>query len=749
MTRQAKLSWVLYVNLAILAALAGYKFYLVFLDQHPAAVHASQVERIEAILEQKATFSFAVVGNINNSIGIFERRIIPMLNRSGVDFVISAGNAVSNGGEDKYRALSGTLARLKMPYLLTFGEHEFERFGGYHFYNLFGPYLFSFSAGDSRFVFLDSTGKTSYTWQLRWLEELLTTAPEQNTFVFSGHALRPVASVGLFDDDDYLWPEPPGRALAEMLEQHAVDAVFSASLPRFTLGEHEQTAHVITGGAGGLVLNTERSFHHYVRVTVADGRVEIVPVRLDIGQHRLFRSLESLWLFIHSLVYVGYLNFIWLLCGLTAVSVWLYSLIFTERNYYPDFDVDPQLFLGRSLKVAMFTNNYLPFIGGVPISIQRLRQGLTALQHQVLVVAPSYRATCKQDDESDTLRLRSLLHLGSKNEFPIANPLSVRLLKRMLAFRPDLVHLHHPVWLGSLGLLFGKRMKLPLVYTYHTRLEHYAHYVPLPGALFRNLISHALIRRFANRCDAVVVPTDSAEKYLRLIGVKSTLFVLPTGIECQRFARVDELALSRLRKRLGVGDEIILISVSRLSREKNIDFMLESLQGLAERSSCRFRLLIIGEGEERPRLEEKIRQLGLAQRVTLIGAVAPADMPLYYQLAQIFVFASRSETQGMVVLEAMAAGLPVVVVRSSGVDELVTDGINGFKTLLNQAIWRERVEQLLVDETLRKQMGDQAREFAEGHSVEAFSQKMVEIYAYVLSARVKQRKASAPSCAGQ
>ncbi|NIP61088.1 MAG: glycosyltransferase family 4 protein, partial [Gemmatimonadetes bacterium] len=155
MSRRGWLRLVFYLNVVIVLLVVGYKVYLDVFDSDLQSVHAEQVESIQERLREGGSFRFAVVGNANNSIGVFERQIVPMLNASRVDLVVSAGNAVSDGGEDKYRSLAGALGRLEIPYLLTFGENEADGLGGYRFYRRFGPYFFAFTAGSARFVFLD------------------------------------------------------------------------------------------------------------------------------------------------------------------------------------------------------------------------------------------------------------------------------------------------------------------------------------------------------------------------------------------------------------------------------------------------------------------------------------------------------------------------------------------------------------------------------------------------------------------
>ena len=132
---------------------------------------------------------------------------------------------------------------------------------------------------------------------------------------------------------------------------------------------------------------------------------------------------------------------------------------------------------------------------------------------------PRYREPWQDDDT--ILWVPTLMAFGEKREFRLTNPFSARFRRCLREFKPDVIHVHHPFWLGSMGLWMGRRLKVLVIYTYHTRLEHYAHFVPLPGALFRNLISHYLIKHFSNRCQGVIVPTYSAEEYLRMIGVKT------------------------------------------------------------------------------------------------------------------------------------------------------------------------------------------------------------------------------------
>jgi glycosyltransferase involved in cell wall biosynthesis len=715
--------------------------YLHFFEQDYAAIHVNQIEKIESLLEGRNSFTFAVVGNIKNSIGVFERKIIPELNRSDVDFIVSAGNALSGGGEDKYRALHQTLGHLEKPYLLTFGEGEYSAFGSFRYYDHYGPYVFSFSSGSSTFLFLDSTGKTSFRWQMRWLRKELEALPGNNVFVFIGRPLLGVEKKSLFDfHDDYLVDEEFRELLRSLIEDAGVRMVFSSNLPLYSFQQVKHTGYVVTGGAGGLLLNDERSFYHFVKVHVRGDSVTVEPVRLDIGQHTFFRTIESLWFFVHSLFYVGYLNYLLFVCSLGLSVYWFYLLLLKERNYYPNYTAFSELTLNSSIRVAMLSNSYLPVIAGVPISIKRLTSVLSKMGHHVLVCAPRYEKGTAPEEER-VYRVPCFPRIFGAPHASLANIFSPKIFTKIREFSPQVIHIHHPLWMGSLGLWIARYLKVPVVYTYHTRLEYYSYAVPLPKAFFRNFLSHALIRRIGNKCDAVVVPTEASEYYLRMIRVKSPVFVVPTGIETEKFHQpCSEEEKARLRRELEIekGDKVLL-SVSRLNAEKNIEFMLEAVAELVKKGVKNFKFILIGDGPDRSSLIQEAHALGLQDVLVFTGSVSPEAIPTYYSLGDVFVFASTSETQGMVILEAMASGMPVVAIRASGIDDFVVDGVTGFKTIHHIEAWGERVRLLLEEDVLREDLSRQAISMAERYGVDAFGRRMERVYAHVLTQQQKTR----------
>ena len=721
------------INLLLLCGLVVHQGYLQLTEPDFTSVHAAQVDTIRQVVGERSDFRFAVVGNVNNSIRVFQDEIIPRIHEEGYDFVISAGNAVSGGQAESYRLVHRIFGHLEIPYLLTFGDNEESDFGSFRFYEQFGPHFFSFVTGDAHFLFLDGTGKSSFSWQLGWLERELSASQASHRFVFIGLPMhRELADTPVFETDNYLEAPAFRHGLITLFEQYDVDVVFSANLTLFSRLESHGVEYVTTGGAGGLIVDSGSSFHHYVDVQVSKDGIAMKPVPLDVTLPDWQKTLDSLFGALYSFFYVSYLRFLLIISALLLLAFHLHRLITEERDYYPDYDVDPTPYLGCELRIGMYSNNYFPFVSGVTVSVDRLRRGLNELGDQVLLFVPRYREP--GEDDNNIERAPTLASFGEKGEFRLSNPFLPRLYRRLKAFKPDIIHVHHPFWLGSLGLFMGRRLKVPVVYTYHTRLEHYSHFVPLPGMLFRNLISHYLIRRFSNKCQGVVVPTYSAEEYLRVIGVTTNTLVQPTGIDIARFRDVDEERLARLRQTHDIGeDEVVLISVSRISKEKNIEFMLEALSVVRERGYDNFRLLLVGDGPARQLIQARIEALGLEEHVVLVGAVPPDEMALYYHLGDIFVFASKSETQGMVILEAMSAGLPVVAVRSSGIDDVILEGENGYKTPENRQAWGERLQALLENPELRHTLGEKAQVFAGEHDVSVFARRTHDFYAFLLA----------------
>jgi len=730
MNRQKRLSFYLILTLLLMAVLIGYRVYLFIHEKDYQALNAINIERIESSLSGRTTFRFAVVGNIRNSMRIFERRIIPMISSSGADFVISLGNAVYDGAEGKYRLLYRGLKKLNIPYVLSTGHNEFEDFGPEKFYHHFGPYFFSFRLEDSYFIFLDSTGQTSWKWQMRWLKQELTMAQQFTyRFVFLSHSLF---SLPDFDPDDthYVLNETLSGELQQMFSRNRVTAVFSAGYPIYNERIEHGVKYVVSGGGGGLLFDQHEPYQIATIVVRPDNAILAnVEASKRLGTFR--EKLETLKLYLHSLFYMGLFNGLLILSMISLVALKLYSMILRQERLYRDFSVDETVLSQKPIRVAMFTNNYLPFIGGVPLSIDRLRRGLVQIGETVKIFAPMYPESQNDSDDTSVVRCPGLYSLRLA-EFPVANVFSRRIKAAFTACEYDLVHVHHPFWLGKKGLHLAKKRRLPVVFTYHTRLERYTHYLPFPGTALKNLAAHLLIKRFANHCDAIITPTPSTEEYLRNLGVSALIETIPTGICMENYKCWTPQQIQALRDKYVVSDVPLLISVSRMAREKNLDFLIDGLAKVKYLFAAPFKCLLIGDGPEKKRLEEKTGALDLHDNVIFTGNMPPQQVALCYLAADLFVFASTSETQGMVLIEAMAGGCPVVAVRASGVHDVVRDGYNGVMVAESTEDWAEGVTSLLMDYQVLSDLSKKSRIFAQNYSEEKIATKVRSLYRRVV-----------------
>lgn len=730
----------IYIFIIIILILISYKIYAPYTIQDFNAVNIRNLDLIKN--EVKDDYTFAVVGNIENSIAIFDNRILDKINQKNVDFIVSTGNNLRDGDESKYRVFYRTLEALKIPFLTAVGRREISDGGNENFYKYFGPFYFSFQIDNSYFIFLDTTENTNLNWQKQWLENELKEAADYNKkyIIMNRPPIKIDTKYLLNDKIKYIKSDQLRTFYQNIFAEYNVDAVFSSNIEIYHQEKIKNVNYYITGGAGGeLIFDNQKSFYHYLLVNVSQDNIKVSLERLENNPGTLSKLMVNIWVAVQSFFYANYINILLVLfIGLTIFYI-LHREINKEVNYYRDFAYAENEFENQKLKIAMFTNNYFPIIGGVPISIQRLSKALKKRGHQVKIFAPDYEEKAK--NEEDIIRCKSLYHYQESGlEFPVTNIFSPKIKNDFKAGDFDLVHAHHPFWLGNKGRKLAEKFDLPLAFTYHTRLEKYAHYVPdilFMRKLFANRLSHFLIENFANKTDAVFAPTESTKEYLRNVGVSRYIKVMPTGIDFDYYDWSQQ-KISNLRNKLIDDAEHLLISVSRLSKEKNLYFVLKGIKRLKENSNLNFKLIIIGSGSEKKSIEKFIRDNNLKKQVELIGAVDFRDMPKYYLASDLFVFASTTETQGMVLLEAMAGYNPVVAVKSSGIDDVIKNDYNGYKTEEDIEKWSNKIEQLLNNKENYQQSANNARKFAENYSIEEMGAEAEKIYYKILQLKKYQ-----------
>ncbi len=374
------------------------------------------------------------------------------------------------------------------------------------------------------------------------------------------------------------------------------------------------------------------------------------------------------------------------------------------------------------MRVGLFTNNYLPFRGGVTTAVETLRVGLEALGHQAWVFAPA--AQHPHPDPPFVFRYPSI-PAPTYPGFSLPLPVSHRLGRVARTLDLDLVHVHHPFLLGVTGRRLARRHRRPLVFTYHTRYEKYAHYVPLPPRLVRSLAVR-LACRFADSADLVVAPSDHVADTLRRRGVRTPVSVVPTGVDLALFSPGSR---ERARHRLGLpaADHICLYT-GRLDREKSLERVLDAFESIAAAVSSAT-LHLGGKGSHDAALRARASASRAGRRIVFHGGLDRGVLPDYYRAADLFLFASETETQGLVLAEAHACALPAVAIRASGVDEVVTDGETGFLTKGDTRDMADAAIGLLLDGARRAAMGVAARRLAEARfSTERQIEAMVGHY---------------------
>lgn len=322
------------------------------------------------------------------------------------------------------------------------------------------------------------------------------------------------------------------------------------------------------------------------------------------------------------------------------------------------------------MNILMMTNTYLPFVGGVERSVETFTGEYRRMGHRVIIVAPTFEN--EPDDEYDVIRVPALQHFNG-TDFSVQLPVPGVLSAALRDFKPDIVHSHHPFMIGDSALRIAAQFSVPLVYTFHTFYERYTHYVPGDSKALKRFVV-ALSSGYANLCDRVFAPSFSVASELRRRGVRSPVDVVPTGIDVERFNSGER---ERFREELGIERGCFVLGfVSRIAPEKNMEFLVSAVKRYLERndSVC---FLLVGSGPSQDRVISEFEEERFRGRFFFTGTLVGKQLVNAYHAMDTFVFASRTETQGLVVMEAMAAGIPVVAVNGPGIGEVVRDYKNG------------------------------------------------------------------------
>jgi len=377
------------------------------------------------------------------------------------------------------------------------------------------------------------------------------------------------------------------------------------------------------------------------------------------------------------------------------------------------------------LRVALFSDSALPVLNGVSVSVDLLTKELRGMGHRVMLFCPSVPGHV--DTEPDIARFLSIEWAPAQG-YPIAVPPYSVQRARFRRFGADIIHTHTPWVVGRVGMQWANWAGKPLVSTYHTRYEKYAHYIPfLPKPLVRKGI-HEYTKWYYDNVEHVITPSESSRKWLLRQQIETPISVIPTG---NRVVEVTDREI--LRKQLGFSPgQQVMLYVGRIASEKNIHVLLDAARKVLTANPNAV-LCFVGDGPERRALETRCADLG--SRVRFVGFVGPDEVSGYYRAADVFVFASTSETQGLVVQEAMSNHLPVVIVEGGGTASMVRNGKNGIMVKNDVEALAQAAMAVLNDADLAERLRAQALLDVNKYTAAHMAERIVGIYQMVMDAR--------------
>lgn len=383
------------------------------------------------------------------------------------------------------------------------------------------------------------------------------------------------------------------------------------------------------------------------------------------------------------------------------------------------------------MRIGQLTDIYKPFINGVTNFVCLHKRVLESWGHKVFVFTPGY-----EDYEDDELNIiRSPAIPLSDTGYHLTFRFSRRARKKIKTM--DVLHAHHPFISGQQALSLGKRYDIPVVFTNHTRYHVVARYaVPFVPERLSRAVLEAYMPYFTAQCDLVVAPSFGVKRSLEEIGVTCPIEVIPNGVDVERL-RNPAAPLSK--GDLGLSDKaVVAITVSRLGPEKNLPFLLNAFKQVA-RELPNLHLVIIGKGREEEYLEEMVRMLEMAGRVHLVGEVPYEEVPNWLALGDFFVITSVNESHPLSVLEALAAGLPVIGIPCPGVEDTIVNGVNGLWSPEDAHAFAAQMRRLTQEPELRARLAAGARETSGQYDIHNTSAALLAHYERLVEERARRK----------
>ena len=386
------------------------------------------------------------------------------------------------------------------------------------------------------------------------------------------------------------------------------------------------------------------------------------------------------------------------------------------------------IFNMSDLKIVFVTNNYTPYSGGVVSSIKAFADGLRHLGHSVYIVTLDFKNAPIEDC---VIRLYCPLKFTYKNN-PMAVPWHMKhTLERLFdTLKPDIVHVHHPFLLGLAAQEVCRKLSIPLIFTHHTQYDQYLHYIPISPFLTRPIV-HKIVTSYCNYCDLVIAPSNTIKQYLKNCSIKAPLAVIPSPLLSIFAENMPQFELKKPSL------TFTLLYVGRFTQEKNVTFLIDVMKKLGSN----FRLQLVGYGYYQDELENyAYNNLKLTKKqVEFIHKPSKKQIAQLYRQADFFIFASTSETQGLVLVEAMAAGTPVIALNGPGQNDLIKDGENGF-LVGNKEQMKDLISSVAQDHDLFAKLQYGAWLSAQHFTIKILTKKLLYYYCNLLTKKDEASK---------
>ncbi len=393
------------------------------------------------------------------------------------------------------------------------------------------------------------------------------------------------------------------------------------------------------------------------------------------------------------------------------------------------------------MRIGIFTDTYPPYINGVSTSIAMLEHSLEAAGHDVFIVTVNNEnMSYKYENEDKIIRIPGI-PIGIY-DYRLTGVYPLRAIDKIKKWNLDIIHSHTEFGVGTFARILARQLDIPLVHTYHTMYEDYVHYITKG---YFNKSSKKVVEYLTKfYCDKtateLIVPTKKTyDLFKQKYKVDRNVHIIPTGIEVERFYKEQykKEEIKALRKKIGLKEnDFVILFVGRLGDEKSVDVLIEAQYSIVK-NHPEAKLLIIGDGPDAESFHELVHKLKLENQVIFTGKVPWEEIPKYYQLATVFATASSTETQGLTVIEAMAASVPVVCLDDDAFRTVVVDDLNGY-LFKNKREYRRHILNLLEKPEPLKRLSTQARITADQHSSKYFAEQVLDVYKIALGDRLKE-----------